>query len=66
MVGSRVGNSCLQGKGARPVVAEGVVDPAAPLEGAVRLWSREPMKSMKDMKDEDLKVIDMKVGLVFQ
>ena len=40
-------------QGARPVVAEGVVDPAAPLEGASRLWSRKPMK---DIKIEDLKI----------
>ena len=46
-------------QGARPVVAEGVVDPAAPLSidgGATRLWSRKPMKSMKSMKIEDLKI----------
>ena len=40
-----------------------VIYPAAPLEGAVRLWSREPMKDMKDMKDEDIQVIYIKVVL---
>ena len=39
------------------------LNPAAPLEGAVRLWSREPMKDVKDMKDEDIKVIYIKVVL---
>ena len=40
-----------------------LVNPAAPLEGASRLWSEEPMKDMKDMKDEDIQVIYIKVVL---